>query len=68
MELSIMAENDPALRRYFTNPLVVGGVLSKLEFVPGIVMKFNIKRGPRSSDNLRKAGPKIAIKIKDQCI
>lgn len=68
MEFSVMAENNPALCCHFTYPLVVRRFLSKLELISWIMMKFDAKGRPRSSDNLRKTRPKISIKIKDQCI
>jgi hypothetical protein len=41
MKLPIVAENYPALPRYFADPFIVRNRLTELKLIPWIVMIFN---------------------------
>lgn len=63
VELSVVAENDPALDPNFGEPLVVRSRLSKLELVLGIIVIFNSKGRACRPDSFGKALSKVSVKI-----
>jgi hypothetical protein len=66
MELTVMAEYDPAFSRNLRYPFIIWSSVSELELTFGVVVKFDSKRRSRRPDCLGKAFSKIAIKVERQ--